>query len=69
MGTIRVLLAGGPVGLAESARLQYVENLDDTVKLGDSTGYEHFVHSGDYHRLENEDLPVFRWIRRTKVAE
>jgi hypothetical protein len=69
MEKIRVFLAGGPNDLADSARLHHVENLDDTVKLSDSAGYEHFVHTGDYHRLENEDVPLFRWIRRTRVAE
>ncbi|MFG2582356.1 DUF5988 family protein [Streptomyces malaysiensis] len=33
------------------------------------SGYEHFVHQGDYATVDGEELPVFRWTARTAIAE
>ncbi|MEV0728222.1 DUF5988 family protein [Polymorphospora sp. NPDC050346] len=66
-GTFDVILEGGPELLPADVRRQRVDSLTDTVKICHHGGYEHFG------RVDGEspvDGPVlFRWIRRTRIAE
>ncbi|MFI8178593.1 DUF5988 family protein [Streptomyces microflavus] len=57
------MLTGGPEGLDPFLRIDDAV-LPDRVALRHLNGYEHFERSG--HRGE---VPVYRWIYSTKIAE
>ncbi|MEC3979335.1 DUF5988 family protein [Amycolatopsis sp. H20-H5] len=69
MVSLRVVLAGGPEKLCETARVREVRNLTDTVKLSFASGYEHFAHSGETAEIDGYRLPVFQWCGQTRIAE
>ncbi|MEV0373374.1 DUF5988 family protein [Streptomyces sp. NPDC050636] len=66
-----VYLSGGsPTAIAEEARLRYIPDLDvPTVKVLCGNRYEHFEASSKTTRIDDRELRVFLWIRRTYVAE
>jgi hypothetical protein len=66
---IPVVLTGGPAHLREDARIHYVADLTDKVKLPAGNGYEHFRANGESRTVDNLELPVFAWCGRTKIAE
>jgi hypothetical protein len=65
----RVLLVGGPEQLPGAVRVQEVDDLDEKVKVAFGAGYEHFSNTGEVSAVDGENLPVFRWCGKTKVAE
>jgi len=69
MENLRVLLVGGPESIPGSLRIQEVIDLADKVKLAFGAGYEHFLHSGEVSVVDGEQLPVFRWCGKTRIAE
>jgi hypothetical protein len=44
-------------------------DLDRTLKISYLAGYEHFVHDGEYETVDGNEVAVFRWTQRTKIAE
>jgi hypothetical protein len=69
MTEITVVLVGGPAHLPNAERLRRVPPEVDTIKLGFGAGYEHFHYRGDMTRIGDEEMPTFRWIGRTAIAE
>lgn len=69
MAQITAVLVGGPAHLPEELRLQRTEDHVDVIKLPFGPGYEHFHRQGERRRVGGVDLPVFRWVARTTVAE
>jgi hypothetical protein len=65
----RIVLVGGPDGVAEKCAPLEVTNLDDKVKVPFASGYEHFSHSGEFAVIDGDFRPVFEWCDRTKIAE
>ena len=66
---IRVLLAGGPNDLPDLDRVREVDDLGETIKLSYGSGYEHFAYSGRRRVADGEDVAVFHWVNRTRIAE
>ncbi|MER7877763.1 DUF5988 family protein [Streptomyces malaysiensis] len=69
MSQIKVLLVGGLPHLPLDERVQFATSLTEKIKYQFGSGYEHFVHQGDYATVDGEELPVFRWTARTAIAE
>ncbi|MGW4889898.1 DUF5988 family protein [Streptomyces murinus] len=68
--TTRVLLSGGPdwISIPTLWKVRSLE-MDPKVKILCGNAYEHFEFSGSYSLHDGERLPVYRWCRRTYVAE
>ncbi|MGW3149691.1 DUF5988 family protein [Streptomyces sp. NPDC001177] len=68
--SMRVILSGGPEWVPLPAVWE-VESLEvePKVKILCGNAYEHFEFSGSYSAREGEQMPVYRWCRRTFVAE
>ncbi|WP_157251800.1 DUF5988 family protein [Nonomuraea typhae] len=69
MSPVKVVLVGGPANLPAESRIQQVGTVADTVKVPLGAGYEHFRHQGENTTVGGENLPVFRWVMRTAIAE
>lgn len=69
MDKIKVVLVGGSALVREDARIHFVADLADTVKVPAGNGYEHFRANGESRRVDDLELPVFAWCGRTKIAE
>ncbi|MEV4056004.1 DUF5988 family protein [Amycolatopsis sp. NPDC049688] len=70
MAKIRVTLSGGPAELAERHREWTVGSIGEVAKVSFGAGYEHFSHDGEFTTTSSGDqLPVFAWCGRTRVAE
>ncbi|MHC3471306.1 DUF5988 family protein [Streptomyces sp. 7R007] len=67
-GTIRVALEGGPSDIPSQMTLEHSVLDDGKVKVRYLGGYEHFE-LVDERSPAADDMPVFRWTMRTKVAE
>ena len=66
---IRVLLEGGPPGLAFDLGRHGVDD-GERMKVPHHGGYEHFERVGGFALGEGGSDPiVYRWVRRTAVAE
>jgi len=68
MKTVKAVLVGGPADIPEEERNRTV-TLTDRVKVPFGAGYEHFIHEGKFDRDGGEEVAVFHWSGRTKVAE
>jgi uncharacterized protein DUF5988 len=66
---VRVVLSGGPTGLAATDHSVPVAELGRKLKIRHLAGYEHFVHDGEFQSVDGADVAVFRWTYRTKIAE
>ncbi len=66
--TIRVALEGGPADIPSQMLLENSVLAEGKVKVPYLGGYEHFE-LVDGHAPAADDVPVFRWSMRTKVAE
>ncbi|MFI6457967.1 DUF5988 family protein [Streptosporangium amethystogenes] len=69
MTSTKIVLAGGPERLFADGHVRRPENPNEKVKILLGSGYEHFVHNGEFLTIEGENLPVFQWSERTKIAE
>ncbi|MGW0594923.1 DUF5988 family protein [Streptosporangium sp. NPDC002607] len=69
MTSAKIVLAGGPERLFTRDHVRRTDNPNEKVKILLGSGYEHFVHNGEFLVIEGEDLPVFQWSERTKIAE
>ncbi|MGW5722442.1 DUF5988 family protein [Amycolatopsis sp. NPDC003865] len=70
MTNIKVTLSGGPAELVERHREWTVGGLGEVAKVGFGAGYEHFAHAGEFTTTSGGDqVPVFAWCGRTRVAE
>ncbi|MET8565698.1 DUF5988 family protein [Streptomyces flaveolus] len=68
--SVRVLLSGGPDWVAVPTVWEVASLRDEPkVKILCGNAYEHFEFSGSYSLHGGERLPVYRWCRRTYVAE
>ncbi|MGW0768942.1 DUF5988 family protein [Streptomyces sp. NPDC002676] len=68
--SVRVMLSGGPewVPVPVVWEVTSLES-EPKVKVLCGNAYEHFEFSGLYSAHDGEQLPVYRWCRRTYVAE
>jgi hypothetical protein len=66
---ICAVLEGGPEGLPEASRLQVVSPIDDKIKILHYGGYEHFERTDMLDESGSFPQIVFRWTRRTEMAE
>lgn len=70
MTNIKVTLSGGPAELGEQHREWTVGGLGEVAKVSFGAGYEHFSHAGEFTTSSGGDqVPVFAWCGRTRVAE
>ncbi|WP_433261677.1 DUF5988 family protein [Actinosynnema sp. CS-041913] len=68
MPNFDVILTGGPDHLPRQLRFQQVQKLTDKIKLNFGAGYEHFVRD-ETNPVDEEGVPIFRWVGRTAIAE
>ncbi|GHG31083.1 MULTISPECIES: DUF5988 family protein [Amycolatopsis] len=70
MTDIKVTLSGGPAELIERHREWTVGSIGEVAKVSFGAGYEHFSHHGEFATTDSGDqVPVFAWCGRTRVAE
>jgi Family of unknown function (DUF5988) len=69
MTSLRVVLAGGPVQRPELGSIREVSSLEEKVKVGFASGYEHFAHSGETVVIDGQPTAVYQWCEKTKIAE
>ncbi|WP_269810034.1 DUF5988 family protein [Kineosporia rhizophila] len=65
---MKALLTGGPETAMGSGIVE-VQNLAETVKIAFAAGYEHFRHHGEVRHVDGQEMPVFAWCGRTRIAE
>ncbi|WP_046422188.1 DUF5988 family protein [Streptomyces malaysiense] len=68
--TTRVMLSGGPdwIDIPAVWEVRSLE-IEPKIKILCGNAYEHFEFSGSYSMHNGHRLPVYRWCRRTYVAE
>ncbi|MDM4723010.1 DUF5988 family protein [Micromonospora sp. WMMA1363] len=66
---VKVILSGGPADLSTMQLSVPEVALGQTLKVRHGTGYEHFLHDGEYRTENGYQAAVFRWTGRTKIAE
>lgn len=64
-----VLLDGGPNEFLGLSYPMGTEGLEAKVKIAHGNGYEHYTHNGTFRLLDGQQLPVFVWCDRTRIAE
>ncbi|MEV5957558.1 DUF5988 family protein [Streptomyces sp. NPDC051987] len=68
--SVRVMLSGGPDWVTVPVLWEVTSlETEPKVKILCGNAYEHFEFSGSYSVHGEEQLPVYRWCRRTYVAE
>ncbi|MFJ9713479.1 DUF5988 family protein [Streptomyces sp. NPDC101234] len=68
--SVRVMLSGGPDWVTVPVVWEVTSlETEPKVKILCGNAYEHFEFSGSYSVHGDEQLPVYRWCRRTYVAE
>lgn len=67
--TPNVILLGGPPQVGDTERMQYVADVETTLKLPLGNAYEHFEPTPETTEHQGRLLRVFQWSRRTYVAE
>ncbi|GAA2794966.1 MULTISPECIES: DUF5988 family protein [Crossiella] len=65
----RIFLSGGPAELSLIEPVRNVDRLDQKIKVAFGAGYEHFAYHGQNQSVGEENLPVYNWCGRTKIAE
>jgi len=65
----KIVLSGGPERLSGQGPVRTMVAPEEKVKILSGAGYEHFVHNGEFITVDGENLPVFQWSERTKIAE
>ena len=69
MTTTIVFLDGGPSQLLGTSYLADAGGLETKLKIAYGNGYEHYAHNGTFRLFDGEELPVFQWCDRTRIAE
>jgi uncharacterized protein DUF5988 len=69
MSDIGAVLLGGPFSRPSDRQEQKVTTRLDTIKVPYLNGYEHFRYEGESMDVNDELMPVFRWVMRTALAE
>jgi hypothetical protein len=70
MARIKIDLVGGPAAqLSSSGNLREVEDVSQNLKISVGGGYEHFSHEGEFRARGTEQVAIFNWTGRTKIAE
>ena len=69
MAHIKIDLVGGPEQLPPPGNFREVEDGTENLKITVGGGYEHFTHDGEFQRRGTENVAIFRWTGRTKIAE
>ncbi|EXG82152.1 DUF5988 family protein [Cryptosporangium arvum] len=67
--TTFVLLDGGPHEFLGTSYRVDAGGLESRIKIAHGNGYEHYTHNGTFRVLDGEQLPVFVWCDRTRIAE
>ncbi|GAA5613744.1 MULTISPECIES: DUF5988 family protein [Streptomyces] len=62
-----VILVDGPEGNALPQHMR--DDADDPIRLLRGNGYERFEFYGEYADLGGQQVPVYRWCYRTRIAE
>lgn len=68
-GSLQAILEGGPASIPTALRRQEVSPLEEKIKLPYLGGYEHFERVDDPSQDASGPQIIFRWARRTKIAE
>ena len=63
------VLQGGPEGIPDASRLQVVSPVDDKIKIVHYGGHEHFARTDLLDESGSSPQIVFRWAKRTEMAE
>ncbi|RKN12024.1 DUF5988 family protein [Streptomyces radicis] len=63
-----VFLIGGPLDLPRLWTAPQVRD-QENLKIQHGNGYEHFSFAEEYRVFQGSALPVYRWRRRTFIAE
>jgi hypothetical protein len=67
---VKVVLEGGPSDLPQEVRQRWAEADADRIKVPYCGGYEHFERTNGHVEAGTESTSVvYRWVRRTRVAE
>jgi hypothetical protein len=69
MTRMKINLIGSPARLSSLDNCQYVDDLNEDLKICVDGGYEHFSHSGEFQQEDEASVAIFRWTGRTKIAE
>ena len=67
--SVKIALSGGPSELAAAEHSVPEAELGRPLKIPHGAGYEHFIHDGQRETVDGCEVAVFRWARRTKIAE
>ncbi|GFE39769.1 hypothetical protein Stube_44420 [Streptomyces tubercidicus] len=62
-----VILVDGPEGNALPEHMR--DDAGDPIRLLRGNGYERFEFYGEYADLGGQQVPVYRWCYRTRIAE
>jgi hypothetical protein len=68
VSSVLAMLEGGPTTIPQALRTQTVTLYDEKVKLPYYGGYEHFERTSEYDDTFPQKV-IYRWIRRTELAE
>lgn len=63
------VLEGGPASIPEALRSQAIDPLQEKIKLQHYGGYEHFERIDWTDARTADGHVVFRWTKRTEIAE
>jgi hypothetical protein len=69
MTMTKVMLAGGPPSVLDIVGVYELDAICEKLKISYAGGYEHFISNGEFALVDGEQLPIFEWCLRTKVAE
>ena len=69
MTSTRIVLDVGQERIFANGGVQPQGERSEKVKILHGSGYEHFVHNGEFLVIDGENLPVFQWAERTRIAE
>ena len=69
VATTIVLLDGGPGEYFGTRYVLDADGLETRIKIQYGNGYEHYAHNGTFRVLDGQEIPVFQWCDRTRMAE
>lgn len=67
--SVVAVLEGGPASLSTALRMQTASAFAQKIKVPHHGGYEHFERTSELEENASSAHVIFRWTRRTEVAE
>ncbi len=67
--TARAFLSGGPPDIPRQQRVVDAVESGDKIVVPNGNGYEHFSRTEEFREVDGDQLAVFQWLYRTKIAE